>query len=249
MEPPLETSPPEMSQPGLPPPEILYENGPCLVVNKPPGLLTQAPPGIDSIEVRIKAFLKAREGKPGKVYLGVPHRLDRPASGAMVFGMHARATRRLAEQFEGRLVTKVYWACVEGHVSPPSGTWQDHLRKVPDEARAEVVAADHPEGRPAVLHYRTLMTAEWGAWLEIELETGRTHQIRIQSSSRGHPVLGDRQYGSGTPFGPQHDDARLDAIALHARSLTFRHPMTQEQVEVIAPAAAYWPQLHAMFGP
>ena len=249
MKPPLETPPSETSPPGLPPPEILYENGPCLVVNKPPGLLTQAPPGIDSIEVRIKAFLKAREGKPGNVYLGVPHRLDRPASG--VDGLrqarpgHAAAGRavRGPAGHEGLLGLR------RGPRQPAPGTWQDHLRKVPDEARAEVVPADHPEGRPAVLHYRTLMTAEWGTWLEIELETGRTHQVRVQSSSRGHPVLGDRQYGSGTPFGPQHDDARLGAIALHARSLTFRHPMTQEQVEVIAPAPAYWPRLHAMFGP
>jgi len=245
----MEQSSPETFSTELPPPEILYESGPCLVVNKPSGLLTQSPLGIDSIEVRIKAFLKAREHKPGKVYLGVPHRLDRPASGVMVFGTHARATKRLAQQFEGRLVTKIYWACVEGYVSPRDGTWEDHLRKVPDEARAEVVAADHAEGRPAVLRYKTLQTAEWGTWLEIELETGRTHQIRIQAASRGHAVLGDAQYGSTTAFGPQHDDVRLRAIALHARSLMFRHPMTQEQVEVIAPVPVYWPALKPMFGP
>jgi len=220
--------------------EILYEEGPCLAVCKPPGLLTQAPPGIDSIEVRIKRLLRQRGDRPGDVYLGVPHRLDRPASGAMVFATTRRATRRLAEQFEGRQVEKVYWACVEGRVEPASGTWKDWLRKVPGEARAELVAADHPEGRPAVLHYRTLATWPWGTWLEIGLETGRTHQVRVQAGSRGHPVLGDAQYGSTVPFGPQHDDPRLRAIALHARSLVFQHPKARAEVRVRAPVSADW---------
>jgi len=220
--------------------EMLYEQGPCLAVCKPPGLLTQAPPGIDSIEVRIKAFLKERDGKPGRVYLGVPHRLDRPASGAMVFGKHSRAAQRLAKQFERREVKKIYWACVEGAVAPAAGTWQDYLRKVPDEPRAEAVPPDHPEGRPAVLHYRTLASGPWGTWLEIELETGRMHQVRIQAALRGHPVLGDAQYGSTAAFGPQYEDPRLWAIALHARHLTFCHPMTRETVSVTAPLPGAW---------
>ena len=142
-----------MNDPGF---EILYEQGPCLVVCKPPGLSTQSPPGIDSLEVRIKAFLKQRDERPGYVYLGVPHRLDRPASGAIVFGKHSRATRRLARQFEHREVKKLYWAIVEGQVAPAEGTWEDYLWKVHGEARAEVVAADHREGRLARLNYRTL---------------------------------------------------------------------------------------------
>src|SRR5690348_16402309 len=97
--------------------DILYEEGPCLVVNKPAGLSTQAPPGIDSLEVRVKEFYRARrEQQEGKVYLGVPHRLDRPVSGAIVFARHVRAARRLSEQFENRLVRKLYWVCVEGTV-------------------------------------------------------------------------------------------------------------------------------------
>ncbi len=221
--------------------EILYEDGPCLAVNKPPGVLTQAPPGIDSLEVRIKDWLVQRDGAADRVYLGVVHRLDRPASGAIVFGTRAKAARRLSEQFEARLVEKIYWACVDGRVEPAEGTWEDCLCKVPDEPRAEVVEAGHPEGRRAVLHYRTLSTAEWGTWLEIELETGRTHQIRVQAASRGHPVLGDAQYGSRVAFGPQYEDHRLRAIALHARSLTFRHPKSREMVSVTAPVARYWP--------
>ncbi len=220
--------------------EILYEQGPCLAVAKPPGLLTQAPPGIDSLETRIKSFLKVREQKPGKAYLGVPHRIDRPASGAMVFAKHVRAARRLSEQFEQRRVKKVYWACVQGQVTPGEGTWTDHVRKVPDEARAEIVDSHHQEGRVAVLHYRTVQSGDWGTWLEIELETGRTHQIRIQAASRGHPVLGDAQYGSQVAFGPQPDDVRLRAIALHAKRLEFEHPMTREPVSVEAPTPDAW---------
>jgi 23S rRNA pseudouridine1911/1915/1917 synthase len=220
--------------------DLLYENGPCLAVSKPAGLLTQAPPGIDSLEVRIKAFLKERDHKPGNVYLGVPHRLDRPASGAMVFAKHVRAARRLSEQFEGRLVRKIYWACVSGEVTPAEGCWSDVVRKVPDEARAEIVAPDATDGRRATLRYRTVGVFSWGTWLEVELETGRMHQVRLQAASRGYPVLGDQQYGSTVSFGVQHDDLRLRAIALHSRSLAFRHPMSHEPVEVVAQVSGDW---------
>jgi 23S rRNA pseudouridine1911/1915/1917 synthase len=94
-----------------------------------------------------------------------------------------------------------------------------------------------------VLRYRVLGTGPWGTWLEIELETGRTHQVRVQAASRGHPVLGDAQYGSTAPFGQQHEDERLRAIALHARSLTFEHPTTQETVSVSAPVSEDWLEL------
>jgi len=221
--------------------QILYEQGRCLVVNKPPGVLTQAPPGIDSLEVRVRAYL-GREGSEEEVYLGVPHRLDRPASGALLLAKDLRTTRKLGAQFEHRRVHKIYWACVAGTVSPDTGRWEDFLYKVAGEARAEVVAAGHPEGRHAALHYRVLKTFDWGTWLEIELETGRTHQIRIQAASRGHPVLGDKQYGSNTAFGPQFEDERLQAIALHARRLTFRNPETRETVAVEAPVEDYWPK-------
>jgi 23S rRNA pseudouridine1911/1915/1917 synthase len=220
--------------------DILYEEGPCLAVNKPAGLLTQAPPGIDSLELRIKNFIKQRGHPYDFVYLGVPHRLDRPASGSIVFCTKRRAARRLAEQFEERSVNKIYWACVEGRVSPESGTWQDYLRKVPGNPQAEVVSPDSPQARLAVLHYRVLDAFESGSWLEIRLETGRTHQIRIQAASRGHPLLGDAQYGSTIAFGPQHEDQRLRAIALHARLLEFKHPMTKEMVSITAPVDENW---------
>jgi 23S rRNA pseudouridine1911/1915/1917 synthase len=227
------------------PPEILYEEGPCLAVNKPPGLLTQAPPGIDSLETRIKSFLRERGHPYDFVYLGVPHRLDRPASGAIVFCTKRRAARRLAEQFEQRLVNKIYWACVEGCVEPQTGIWQDYIRKVPGNPQAEIVDPGLPQARLAVLHYRVLAVGPWGSWLEIRLETGRTHQVRVQAASRGHPVLGDAQYGSVAAFGSQHEDHRLRAIALHARTLEFQHPMTKQPVSISAPVDDNWGQILA----
>lgn len=223
--------------------EVLYEEGPCLVVNKPPGLLTQAPPGIDSLEHRIKRFLKEREQKSGGVYLGVPHRLDRPVSGVIVFAKHVRAARKLSEQFEARTVRKTYWAMVGGQVELDSGSWIDHLKKLENEPRAIVVDVSDPEGRKAVLHYRVLSRRPNESLLEIELETGRMHQIRVQCGSRGHPLLGDELYGSGRAFGPTVLDVRERLIALHARRLEFRHPMTDEPLSISAPLTNWWPKL------
>jgi 23S rRNA pseudouridine1911/1915/1917 synthase len=228
-----------------PPLDILYDDGPVLVLNKPAGVLTQAPAGIDSLEVRVKSFYRSREGKPedAEIYLGLPHRLDRPVSGAIVFARHARAAQRLSAQFENRTVSKSYWAFVEGAVTPEEGTWSDFLHKRHGMAQAEVVAADHPAAKHAVLHYRVRWQSEAGAWLEIELETGRTHQIRIQAASRGHAVVGDSQYGSSRAFGDPSLELRDRPIALHARQLAFRHPMTPEQVAVVAPLPADWDAL------
>jgi 23S rRNA pseudouridine1911/1915/1917 synthase len=222
---------------------ILYENGPCLAVCKPSGVATQAPPGIDSLETRIKAFLRERDNPPHKVYLAVPHRLDRPASGAMVFATRRRAAQKLSKQFENRTVKKIYWALVAGQPDPIEGTWRDALRKVYGKPLAEVVPADHPDAKPAVLHYRTLASIDGNSLLEIQLETGRTHQIRIQAASRGWPILGDFQYGSTVPFGPQYDDERLRAIALHARTLEFENTADKHLVLVIAPTPEFWPDV------
>ncbi len=225
-------------------PEILYEDGPCVVVRKPFGLLTQSVRGVASLEVNLKTFIRQRESSPGDIYLVPIHRLDRPVSGVVLFARNVRVAKHLAHQFEKRQVQKVYWACVSGQVEEPAGTWTDHVRKVPGEARAEVVPEDHPEGRIAVLHYRTLATGSFGTWLEITLETGRTHQIRIQAASRGLPVLGDQQYGSPVAFGPQPEDIRERAIALHGRSLKFKHPRTKEHVRVTAHCCESWLRLN-----
>jgi 23S rRNA pseudouridine1911/1915/1917 synthase len=222
--------------------EILYDLGPCLVVNKPAGVLTQAPRGIESMETLVKEFYRQREGiEPGaNMYLGLAHRIDRPVTGALAFARHVRAARKLCSQFANRTVSKVYWAFVEGHLAPEEGTWTDYLHKRDGMAQAEVVGSDHPAAKHAVLHYRVQWQSEIGSWLEIQLETGRTHQIRIQSASRGHPVLGDAQYGSTSAFGRQHDDIRCRAIALHARQLGFNHPMTGDPIDITAPLSTDW---------
>lgn len=220
--------------------EILHECDACLAVNKPAGILTQGPPHIPALDKEVRAYLSAKKGGGGTVYLGVPHRLDRPVTGAILFTRHARATRRITEQFQGRMVRKIYWACVKGRIQPSHGVLRDFVRKVPDEPRAEIVSPDHPDARPAILHYRVIdRTACWDA-LEIELETGRMHQIRLQLGSRGHPVLGDFTYGSTRGLDDDIADPRLRPIALHARSLSYLQPMTFEPIQVTAPLPEVW---------
>jgi 23S rRNA pseudouridine1911/1915/1917 synthase len=223
--------------------DVLYDNGPVLVINKPSGVLTQAPAGIDSLEVQVKSFYREREAKEGNIYLGLPHRLDRPVSGAIVFARHVRAAERISTQFENRTVTKVYWAFVEGDIQADEGTWTDHLHKRHGMAQTIVVPADDSRGKLAIMHWRVLARTTGGSWLEVQLETGRTHQIRIQTASRGHAVVGDTQYGATQVFGEQFEDERLRPIALHARQLGFNHPMTREPVDVIAPVPPVWRSL------
>ena len=220
--------------------DILHEDDACLVVNKPGGLLTQAPLGIDSLEVRIKRYLQAGQHTTADIYLGVPHRLDRPASGVIVFAKTRKAAQKISLQFERRFVEKTYWALVSGSVAPAEATWTDHLKKVYGQPRTMVVEPTDPTGQHAILHYRTLRALPNSTLLEITLETGRTHQIRVQCASRGHPLLGDELYGSTVPFGPWHDDERERLIALHARSLRFRHPTTRDDILAVAPLPAIW---------
>ena len=220
--------------------DVLYDDGPCLVVNKPSGLLTQAPRGIDSLEIWVRDFYRQRESLDGNFYIGIIHRLDRPVTGAIAFGRHVRATQRLARQFQERSVSKTYWTLIEGAPEKDEGTWIDYLHKRHGMAQAIVVDENDPRGKRAVLHYRVRWRGEGLSWLEIELETGRTHQIRVQAASRGMPVLGDEQYGAEQSFGEACEEERDRAIALHARSLGFRHPMRDESVVVTAPLNANW---------
>jgi 23S rRNA pseudouridine1911/1915/1917 synthase len=227
---------------------ILYEDNHCLVVAKPAPLLTQGvPPGIPTLEALVKAYLKERYQKKGNVYLGIPHRLDRPVSGVVVFARNTKAARRLAEQFQTRQVRKTYWAVVErsanGAVPEAEGTWEDWLLKIQEESRTERVAADTPGARHAILHYRRLREINDSALLEIEPQTGRMHQIRVQAAVRGWPVRGDVQYGSRLPFGPLVELPRERIIALHARSLTFLHPIRYEPLTATAPLPPAWREL------
>lgn len=224
--------------------DILYEAGPVLGINKPAGVLTQAPPSIDSLEKRVKQYLCETEGRPENGYLGIPHRLDRPVSGVILFGKHSRATHRISEQFERREIKKIYWALVSGYAAKDTGTWVNFMRKIPDTPKSEIVPENHPDAKKAVLHYAVLRRFLFGdipvTKLEITLETGRMHQIRLQSSVNGHPVLGDAAYHSAVPFGEMFDEERQRTIALHAVSITFTDPMTKQPVTLSAPLPETW---------
>ena len=221
---------------------VLYEDNHCLALAKPAPLLTQAPPGVPSLEAMARAYLKEKYHKSGNVYLGIPHRLDRPVSGVVLFARSSKAAARLAEQFHNRQIRKVYWALVDGDVTPAEGVWEDWLLKIKDEARSLCVAAETPGARQAVLAYHCLRRVDGGTLLEIEPHTGRMHQIRVQAASRGWPVRGDVLYGSALPFGPFPPEGlpRDRVIALHARSLTFLHPIRYEPITVTAPLPEYW---------
>jgi 23S rRNA pseudouridine1911/1915/1917 synthase len=224
---------------------VLYEDNHCLAVAKPAPLLTQGvPPGIPTLEALAKEYIKQKYHKPGNVYLGIPHRLDRPVSGVVVFARNTKAAQRLAEQFHNRQVTKVYWAAVEGDVQPDEGSWQDWLRKIKEEARSEPAEAGAEGARLARLHYRKLGPCDGGALLELRPETGRMHQLRLQAALRGWPVRGDVLYGSRLPFGPPAELPRDRIIALHARSLTFLHPIRFEPITVVAPLPDAWRELN-----
>jgi 23S rRNA pseudouridine1911/1915/1917 synthase len=220
---------------------ILHDDYHCLAVAKPAPLLTQGPAGVPTLEAMVKAYVKEKYQKPGNVYLGIPHRLDRPVSGAVVFARNTKAAQRLALQFQEHRVEKHYWAVVEGDVPDETGTWEDWLRKLPEQARTEVVTSDAPQARHAVTHVRRLRSLPDGqTLLELQPRTGRMHQLRVQAAARGWPIRGDELYGARRPFGPPAELPRDRVIALHARSLTFQHPTLKQPVTVVAPLPESW---------
>lgn len=226
--------------------KIVYERGNCFVAYKPGGLLTQAAPGIDSLEVRLKRYLKIKhpEREP---YLGVPHRLDRPVSGCLVFGKNKDCTRGLSKQFELRTVKKKYWALVQGTVEPVSGSWTNFMRKVHGSPVSELVEETEEGAQYASLRYTVVQQVGSLTWLQLVLETGRTHQIRLQTSSRQHPILGDELYGSKINYGPDEVDERKRWIALHACELAFRHPERKRWVTAKAPLPSYWSEVEPTY--
>jgi 23S rRNA pseudouridine1911/1915/1917 synthase len=193
------------------------------------------------LEAQVKAYIKEKYAKPAGVYLGIPHRLDRPVSGVIVFCRNTKAAQRVHEQFQQHRVTKVYWALVEGAVADDAGEWHDFVRKVGDEARAEIVPPDADGAKEAVTAWRVLRREADVTLLELTPKTGRMHQLRVQAAARGHPVVGDALYGSTRPFGPAAELPRDRVIALHARRLAFEHPFRKVLVELEAPAPDYWP--------
>jgi 23S rRNA pseudouridine1911/1915/1917 synthase len=225
-------------------PIVLFEDNHALAVTKPAGLLTQGvPTGLPTLEAWVRDYIRAKYGKPGNVYLGIPHRLDRPVSGVVLFARNSKAAARLAEQFQKHQVEKVYWGLVSGAMAPPTETWIDWIRKLADEARVELAESGAVGAKEARADVRVLAVQGGLSWLELKPQTGRMHQLRIQTASRGHAILGDELYGSTTPFGPLAELPRERVIALHARSLTFLHPIRYEPIVVEAPVPEYWPAL------
>ncbi len=225
----------------LSPSHVLFEDHHLLVVNKPAPLLTQAPPDVPSLEAMAKAYIKAKYNKPAGVYLGIPHRLDRPVSGVVCFVRNTKAAQRVHLQFQEHKVRKVYWALVEGDVTPDAGCWEDWMRKLAEESRVERAKEGEPGAKLAMLDYRVLKRLDGATLFELAPLTGRMHQLRVQAAWRGHPVLGDAAYGSTRPFGPPAELPRDRVIALHARSLTLTHPFTKEEMTWAAELPAYWP--------
>jgi 23S rRNA-/tRNA-specific pseudouridylate synthase len=158
----------------------------------------------------------------------------------MVLALHQRAAKRISDQVQRRDVNKTYWACVQGVALTEQGTWVDFMRKVPGEARSEICDEAADGAKRAVLHYRVLQQRAEKSWLEIVLETGRTHQIRLQCGSRELPIVGDLLYGSDQKFGEYHEDERRRCIALHARHLHLRHPMLDKYIEQTAELPSSW---------
>jgi len=220
--------------------QILFEDHHLIAVNKPAPLLTQAPPGIPSLEALVKEYLKEKFEKPAGVYLGIPHRLDRPVSGVVLFARNSKAAARVAEQFQSHTVRKTYWAAVEGQVPNESGEWIDILRKIPEESRVEIVPAGADKAREAITRFRVLQRGDRITFLELSPKTGRMHQLRIQSAVRGHPILGDALYGSTGLFGPPAAHPRAQLVALHARSLTLEHPFRKTPLTIEALLPELW---------
>ena len=225
-------------------PVILREGSGVVAILKPVGLATQAPPGIESVE----QWLRDRLGRDASGYLGVPHRLDRAVSGVVLMAATPRAARKLSRQFEGREIAKTYIAVVETGAAAKETLpgadaveWRDLLRKVPEEARSEIVDSQALAAREAITHASWIDCAgrdEGKRLLKLTPVTGRMHQLRLQAASRGLPIVGDELYG-GPPLGD--GDAAERPILLHAWRIDYADPDSGERITVEAPLPDHWP--------
>lgn len=207
---------------------VLYEDNHVIVVFKPAGVLTQGDAsGEPCLMDAVRDYLKVKYQKPGNVFLGLVHRLDRPVCGVVMFARTSKGASRLSEQVRTRAVEKIYHALVEG--CAPKQAQLVHYLGVDGSQRVEV--SDLPVGglKRSALSYRRLSESSGRSLLEVSLETGRKHQIRAQLSASGLPIVGDTKYGARTKL------ADSKAIALMAKRLTFRHPVREEQITVEAP--------------
>ena len=209
--------------------DVIYCDNHILVINKPAGILIQRDKtGDPSLLEYAKSYIKDKYNKPGNVYLGLVHRLDRPVSGVVVFARTSKAASRLSRQFKERTTEKTYTAIVEGEI-PAAGGFEDSIGR---RGVTSYIAKDG-EGSPADLHFSRLSYKDGFSLVRIRLGTGRHHQIRVQFASRGYPILGDFRYGSSLKFGDR-------AIALHSSSLSIIHPTTKEEMIFTAKPAGIW---------
>jgi len=223
-------------------PAVLREAGGVVAIAKPPGLATQAPPGLPSVESWLRGRL------PAGAYVGIPHRLDRAVSGVVLMAVTPRAARTLSRQFERREVRKTYLALLSAD-GPPAAEgatfeWRDFIVKVENEPRARVADPHDPAAREAVSLARVARVLGDGTLLvELEPVTGRMHQLRVQAAARSMPILGDTLYGASLPFGSSAGDAdpRLRRIALHAWRIDYRDPGTGHRECVEAALPPWWP--------
>ena len=204
---------------------VLYEDNHLLALNKPAGLLTQPTDKVnDSLETRAKSWIKKRDAKQGNVFLHALHRLDRHASGIILFAKTQKALSRVSSALRNNEVYKEYVALVHAPEAPLCGTLVDFL--VHANHRADVVAPSHAEAKRAELTILSCEQHDTHQWrVRIRLITGRYHQIRAQLSHHGFPIIGDEKYGSSLPFGK-------DAIALHHSKLSLIHPTRQTEVHI-----------------
>ncbi len=210
-------------------PRVLFEDNHLLVIEKPAGLLSQGDASLgDSALEWGKRYIATRYNKPGAVFLGLVHRLDKPVSGVMLLARTSKAASRLSEAFRSRRTEKTYRALVAPPPRQDLGTLKHLLVPASEGVPTHIVDAEVPGSQIAVLHYKLLRTHRLGTEVEINLETGRKHQIRAQLAHIGSPILGDHRYGSRSPYIP-------DKIALHAFRITFPHPIGGQETTFCSP--------------
>ncbi len=208
---------------------VLYEDNHIIVVNKAPGEIVQGDKtGDKPLSEMVKEYLKEKYNKPGNVFCGVTHRLDRPTSGAVVFAKTGKALSRLNDMFRNGAVDKTYWAIVKDRPQKEEDQLTHYLVKNEKTNKSNAYTSEKPHTKKAVLHYRLIAASQNYYLLEIDLETGRHHQIRAQLAKVGCPIKGDLKYGAprSNPDG---------SISLHARTISFIHPVSKEKITVTAP--------------
>ena len=207
--------------------DILYEDNHLIALNKRAGDLVQGDQtGDKPLPDLIKTYLKDKYNKPGNVFCGVIHRLDRPTTGVVVFARTSKGLERMNAAFKNRETKKQYWALVEGKIEL-GGDLQHYLKKNSKTNKSTGFKRPEPEAKEALLTFKVLNTGDRYSLVEIDLHTGRHHQIRAQFSAIGHPVKGDVKYGA-------RRGERDKSICLHSRNLTFEHPTSKELVNIIA---------------